>query len=433
LDKEVNAYKELAGKGRKGDTQLAHVTPGEMVVNPEDFSPEFRAELEAQMRAAGVDPERYTVGEGMSINPETGLPEFGFKFKKVFKRIAKLAPLAAAFIPGLSPLAAAGIGAASGLATGGGLRGALLGGIGGYIGKGGLGDTMLGRGLSSIKSGASGALSNFGNYTGLSDAFSSASGALDGLYKNSLAESAINSGGDALRSGAEGLKSLGINTSSTSPTAQPSVGGGASAYGPSNYNSRINEYGPQLPTEGATQVAQKDYASPLLSALLGSRTNNQAEKALLAGQNANRELLAPYANGFNFAPGDLTQDPGYQFNLQQGTQAADRAQLARGGYFSGGAAKELAEFNQGLADNTYNSAYNRALQGRQAGLQGAQVMAGVNDNFGNIKAKTIRDTGNVYSGALGSFLGGDSFTNTGALRGGQQMPDWLRELVQQGR
>jgi hypothetical protein len=38
--------------------------------------------------------------------------------------------------------------------------------------------------------------------------------------------------------------------------------------------------------------------------------------------------------GGTFNPTDLTQDPGYQFNLQQGQQALDRAQGAKGNYFS---------------------------------------------------------------------------------------------------
>ncbi len=175
-------------------------------------------------------------------------------------------------------------------------------------------------------------------------------------------------------------------------------------------------------------ASSKDYASPILSALLGSNANRNAEKALLSQQQANQKLLAPYTSGFSFTPGDLTQDPGYQFNLEEGTKAADRAQLARGGYFSGGAAKELAQFNQGLADNTYNTAFTRALQGRQAGLTGALAGAGVNENIGNIKANAATNSGNLLSGALGSILGGRSFTNTGALQGGNDIQALLRRL-----
>jgi len=290
------------------------------------------------------------------------------------------------------------LGAAAGGASGG-LKGALLGGalggVGGYANAGGLDDTMIGRGLQDIYTGASGALDK-------------ASSGVSDLYNGSALQGAFKSGSDV-------LKSAGIDTASTASAPAPSVGGGTSSYGP------------QLPNTGATEVAtSRDYASPILSALLGSNANSNAEKALLSQQRANQALLAPYTSGFSFTPGDLTQDPGYQFNLAEGTKAADRAQLARGGYFSGGAAKELSEFNQGLADNTYNTAFTRALQGRQAGLTGALAGAGVNTNIGDIKANASTNQGNLLSGALGSILGGRSFNNTGALQGGFDIQEFLR-------
>ena len=171
-----------------------------------------------------------------------------------------------------------------------------------------------------------------------------------------------------------------------------------------------------------------NYASPIASAFFGTKANNQAKDALLNQQNANTALLEPYQN-FEFKPGDLTQDPGYQFNLAQGNQALDRAQLARGNFFSGEAGKELQTFGQGLADNTYNTAFQRALQTQNAGLQAAGAQVGVNDNIGNIKANSATNKGNLYSGALGSILGGNSFNNAGALQGGGY--DLLSQLLRQ--
>lgn len=56
---------------------------------------------------------------------------------KIFKKIARIAPIATAFIPGIGPLAGAAIGAAGGALSGGGLKGALLGGATGALGAGG--------------------------------------------------------------------------------------------------------------------------------------------------------------------------------------------------------------------------------------------------------------------------------------------------------
>tara|TARA_R110000796_G_scaffold54681_1_gene127714 strand:- start:370 stop:1713 length:1344 start_codon:yes stop_codon:yes gene_type:complete len=99
-----NSGTGIAGLGRGGDSKLAHVMTGEMVVPPV-ISPQTQAIIRKEMIAAGIDPNEYTVGEGMSINPITGLPEFGLgKFlkkaaRRVKKVVKKLAPVAAV-IPG---------------------------------------------------------------------------------------------------------------------------------------------------------------------------------------------------------------------------------------------------------------------------------------------------------------------------------------------
>ena len=56
---------------------------------------------------------------------------------------------------------------------------------------------------------------------------------------------------------------------------------------------------------------------------------------------------------------DVTQDPGYQFRLQQGMDAAMGSQAARGLSQSGGALKELQNYGQGLASQEYGNVYNR--------------------------------------------------------------------------
>ncbi len=53
------------------------------------------------------------------------------------------------------------------------------------------------------------------------------------------------------------------------------------------------------------------------------------------------------------------QDPGYAFELQQGTQALQNAQSAGSGAFSGAALKDLLGYSQGFARTGYNDAFNR--------------------------------------------------------------------------
>lgn len=77
--------------------------------------------------------------------------------------------------------------------------------------------------------------------------------------------------------------------------------------------------------------------------------------ALLAG-------LAPGGGlGFDPAGVDVTQDPGYRFRLQQGTDAIQRSAAARGTALSGQTLKALQDYAQGLASQEYGNAYDRAL------------------------------------------------------------------------
>lgn len=69
---------ELAQQGIGGDSTVAHLTPGEMVVPREviEANPELKRLIEAQAKRMGIDASRTTVGAGNVINPRTGLPMF---------------------------------------------------------------------------------------------------------------------------------------------------------------------------------------------------------------------------------------------------------------------------------------------------------------------------------------------------------------------
>ena len=130
MNKIDNSGQGLAKLGRDEDQYMAHVAQGEMVVPP-IISPETRARIEAEMKAVGLSPDEYTVGAGMSINPITGMPEFGWlkkTFKSVKKVVKKVAPVAINFIPGVGPVAKAALTAVAGKASGLSTKEALLGG-----------------------------------------------------------------------------------------------------------------------------------------------------------------------------------------------------------------------------------------------------------------------------------------------------------------
>ena len=137
----------MAQMGRFGDTSMAHVSPGEMVVPKEILNrrPNLQRGIMGAIAQEGMDPRRYTVGASQnSINPMTGQPEY-FNLKKLLKFAAPfvLGPAFGSMLGGLGGAGAMGsalrgaLGAAGTSALTGGkkkdlLRSALLGGIGGY-------------------------------------------------------------------------------------------------------------------------------------------------------------------------------------------------------------------------------------------------------------------------------------------------------------
>jgi hypothetical protein len=191
---------QLAQAGRGEDTALAHVRPGEVVIPPEAFEdPEFESLIEKKFEELNIDPARMVVGVGIaSLNPITGLEEFGFfkklakSVKKVVKKVIKPLAQVAQFIPGpwqplavlankaftvydvakgrASPLALLTMG--KGVPAGGGSGGisSLFGGVKEFVTKGADGVGLLGnlgKGIGSIFTGQG--ADEFGRFGKLGD------------------------------------------------------------------------------------------------------------------------------------------------------------------------------------------------------------------------------------------------------------------------
>ena len=146
----------LAKQGVGNDTQLAHLRAGEVVLPPEFFEDEqFESAVEKKFNELGIDPEQAVVGTGVaSLNPITGLEQFGF-FKKLGKKlkkvVKKVAPIALPFIlPGIG----------SALGVGAGAAGATTGLFGGTLGP------TLKAGIGKFFNPATGAKGIFGGNIG---------------------------------------------------------------------------------------------------------------------------------------------------------------------------------------------------------------------------------------------------------------------------
>lgn len=280
------AAQQVQAQGRDSDTILAHISPHEA----------------AFLKRLG--------GSG-TINPQTGLMEFGIfkKIKKAVKSVVKvIVPIAKAVAPmvvgaiTLNPYLAAATGAALGATGGGGLKGAVIGGLGGYlatpgntlastvgeyaskipgIGTLGLSNQVLGAG---VLGGASSAVLGKNPITGalLSGAVANYAPGLVDKYGNTLpdgmaqsiatgAGAAANTGGGlkgTLTGGAagaltnlamSGLSDMGIEPSSTSTSASNYMDPNAPV------NQMINGTDLQMPTYNDATGAYStvpSYASP---------------------------------------------------------------------------------------------------------------------------------------------------------------------------
>lgn len=126
--------------------------------------------------------------------------------------------------------------------------------------------------------------------------------------------------------------------------------------------------GTSAATGTLSQAQQQELG--LLQPYLQSGTNNL--------QQLNQQVSQATAPGgslntpFSFTQQDLTNNPanpGYQFTLQQGQQAIQKAAAAQGNLFSSGTLKSLAGYTEGTANQYESTAYNQALQNFQTNQQ----------------------------------------------------------------
>jgi len=94
---------QLRMEGEGDDTEIGHLKPGEVILDPQMLEdPQFEQMVQRKFDEFGVPIEVATVGGLNSINPVTGVAQFGF-LKKVGKFLKKVvAPIAkvAQFVPG---------------------------------------------------------------------------------------------------------------------------------------------------------------------------------------------------------------------------------------------------------------------------------------------------------------------------------------------
>lgn len=362
----------------------------------------------------------------------------------------------AAAVGGSALIGAAG-GAIGAAASGGNiLKGTAIGGVtgaaGGYVqGSGGL-SNALGLSNSAIDAPASAA-----GLAGTAGQAVDMSGGAAGNFAGGAVDLSGGGAANGFLSAAPGVASGFAGALSTAASAAPSAASGWSSLVPSvlggtganpgigsilgaganlysgiqgTATAKANAAAMQESNDKALALQAKNYnattanLSPYLTA--GNQANAQLQTDLGLGSNTSDpkygSLTAP------FTAKDLENTPGYQFQLQQGTQALQRQQAASGNYFSGAALKEGQQFATGLADSTYNTAYQQYLQNNQqnygmlAGTAGAGQNAATNQGGfaagqSNLGTSTLQNTGNIT--AAGNNAQNTAVNNSlaGALSG----------------
>lgn len=152
--------------------------------------------------------------------------------------------------------------------------------------------------------------------------------------------------------------------------------------------------------------------------------NSQSQAADRANQQASNQFdkqqaaAAPYVqsgygalNQLNNQMPDLTrqftmqdfhQDPGYQFNLNQGIQAMQRSAAAKGMLNSTGTMQGLNNYAQGMASNEYSNAYNRFTQSQEQRYNMLSGIAGMgNVANGQMAQVGINTSNNMNSNTIG--------------------------------
>lgn len=245
--------------------------------------------------------------------------------------------------------------------------GALLNGGLGALGGGGMelgaGELLGGGGLDAVGAGASG----FGG-VGM-DA------AVAGLGGSGM------SGGSGLLSGVKGL-----------------LGSAGSALGSLGSSSNLLNVGGSL-LSGALQSNAAGKAAD--AQVAAARDANQLQKYMY---DTTRADYAPWRQagveglnklqGLMRDPSSVTQDPGYQFGMQQGTQAMDRSAAAQGGLYSGAQMKAAQRFGNDYATTKFNDVYNRYAGMSGTGMQATGSMANAGQNYANQAGNNILGAGN---------------------------------------
>lgn len=167
----------------------------------------------------------------------------------------------------------------------------------------------------------------------------------------------------------------------------------------------------------------------------------------LAGENALSELQSRMPQLLHpFGLEDFQASPAYQFNLEQGKLALDKASAARGKFYAPSTLQDIAKYSQGVASNEFQNAfsnyqtnmgnvwnrlYSLAGSGQNAAAQlgafGSNAANNISNNItgaGNAQASGIVGATNAITGAAGNYANNQLIQQILARNQGSSVPGW---------
>lgn len=170
----------------------------------------------------------------------------------------------------------------------------------------------------------------------------------------------------------------------------------------------------------ATQKAMYDQTRQDNMPALEARNASLERMRALLGIGGDKSSAGYGSLGGAINPGDVTNEAGYQFGLNQGLTAQNNLLGARGMRNSGAALKAASRYGNDYATTKYDNAFNRVVANRSAQLNPLQSLAGA----AQTGASTVANAGNNYATtvggnqtALGNAMGANSLAQ-GNIWGG---------------
>lgn len=194
--------------------------------------------------------------------------------------------------------------------------------------------------------------------------------------------------------------------------------------------------GAAISARGARKGAASQAAAAEQAAQLQAEQFRQTRRDLAPFRQVGTQAIGTLADlsGLSAGGADFSsfeRSPGFQFRLQQGEQAINRAAAARGRFDSGATLQDLGRFNQGLASQEFGAHFNRlsglAGMGQNAAAQtgsfGAQSAANQGNALmaaGQARASGFTGQANAINQGLGNLSGVAGFASQ--RRSGFQVP-----------